>query len=411
MTKNTEYEITLFEIIMLLVRKWKLVCVVMVVFVALCGGYRAVTTSNDTPDIQHNNDYEQEEELYEFLTGAEESYHDYLVGEWSSISYERLNNPIFSVDPYNCEYEQIVIRFGSENLNHNWTVSNWIMRADDEELFGNNKNELSDYKSSLIMIGEDEDFESADTAVIIIAVEGFDTKKASSYLKSIFNQFAAEDGVTIDISSASAKGYNENVEKYQRKNREKYNSIFNTFTNSKTMISNIAAPTNPADSQHSKMKDIIKFCLIGLILGFIIAAVYVVFDVIRKREIISARQVGDAFDLEMLGDCSSDNEASIDVLNANLDVMTEERSTIVVVTEKTAEGISEIASEWTRKSDRQFVFCSDIFDDPESIEELKKSRNIIIGVRIGKSKLGQIQRILLRAHKLNLNVLGFVLLR
>jgi len=409
MKKNTEYEITLFEIVKLLIRKWKLICIVMVVFVVLCGGYKAVTTSNDTPipDTQQNNDYEQEAELYEFLSEAEGSYHDYLVGEWKNISYERLNNPIFSVNPYDCEYEQIVIRFGNDGSNHNWTVNNWILKADDDQLFGSHKGELSSYKSSLIAIGEDE---SSDTAVQIIAVEGFDTKKASDYLRKLFTQFAAEEDVAISISSASAKGYNEYVEKYQHNNRDKYYSIFSAFTNSKTMISNIVAPSNPAEAKNGTTKSVIKFCIMGLILGFILAAVYIVFDVIRKREIISARQVGDAFDLELLGDCSTDNEASIDVLNANLDVMTEEHSTVAVVTEDSIEDIDEIALEWTKKGDRKFVFCSDIFDDPESIEGLKKARNIVIGIRIGKSKLGQIQRILLRANKLNLNVLGFVLL-
>lgn len=407
MTRNTEYEITLFEIIKLLIRKWKLVCIVMIVCIALCGGYKAVTSSNSTQEIPQNDNYEQDAELYEYLSGSEENYHDYLVNEWKNISYDRQNNPVFSVDPYNCKYEQIVVHFESEDSNGYWTVSNWVLNADDDELFGAHKKELSDYKSSLVLIGKDQ---GSETVVQLIAVDGFDVIGASDYLKKIFKQSAKEEGFVIKIESASAKGYNEWVERYQQNNRDKYNSIFSAFTNSKTMISNIATPSNPAGTQNNTMKSVLKFCLVGLILGFILAAVYILFDVVRKREIVSARQVGDAFDLELLGDCSADNEVSIDVLNANLDVMTEGHNTIAVVTETNIGSIDEIASEWTKKSDRKFIFCSDIFDDPESIEGLKKARNIVIGIKIGKSKLGQIQRILLRANKLNLNVLGFVLL-
>lgn len=412
MIKNTEYEISILEITKLLKRKWKLICVVMLACIVLCAGYKIATDLNGTQDIQPDGDYEADVEHYEYLAEAEEYLPEYLEESWERISYDRMNNPVFSVNPYNCKYEQIVILFDNENSNHDWTVSNWIAKVDNRSLFGEQEDRLSDYKSSLIFIGQKSGtVQSSETAVQIIAVKGFDSKKAADYLIRSFKQYASEDGIDIvGVSSVTVKGYNETVERYQQNNRDKYNSLSNAYTNSKNMSSNIVEPSDPSGDKKIALKSIIKFGLLGMILGFVLAVACVVVDVIRKREVISAQQVEGSFGLELLGDCSAGSEISLDVLNANLDVMTEEHSTIAVVVEKNIEIIDEFSSEWTSKSDRSFILCTDIFDNPESIEALKKAKGIVLGIKVGKSKLDQIQRIILKANKLNLNVLGFVLL-
>ena len=187
-------------------------------------------------------------------------------------------------------------------------------------------------------------------------------------------------------------------------------SLYNAFDTSSKMDRYITEPKNTQTSGSVSKMGILKYCLMGLILGLILGGMIVVFDVIRKRAIISTRQVEEIFDLALLSDCSSGNEVSLDVLNANLDVMTEEKSVISLVSDQLVKEVEEITTRWSEKSGRTFVPCSDIFDDPKTIEALKTTDGVIIGVQLGKSKLEQLQRVLLRTEKLNLKVLGYVLL-
>ena len=412
MTKNIDYAISIPETLEILRRKWKFVCLIALAFAVLCGGYKYATSSGGTQAVQSYENYEKDVKVYESLSESAEKQSGFLMDEWQSVSRDRMNNPIFTVDPYNCEYEQIVIRFEGDNSNHDWTVSNWIIKADNKELFGDKEGQLADYKSSLIYVAQKTDIaDTSETAVQVLAVEDFDTKKAADYLVKIFNQYASDDGILVaKISSATAKGYNENVVKYQQSCRDVYNSIAYAFSNSKQMGANLIAPTDPNEVRNSMTKAVIKFCVMGFILGFILAAVYIVLDVIRKREIISARQVGDAFDLELLGDCSSDDEAAIEVLNANLDIMAGEHTNIAIIADESIKDLGDVVSSWTQKSDRTFMLCDNIFDNPEMIESLRTADGIVIGIRIGQSKLEQIQRKVLRAKKLKREILGYVII-
>lgn len=411
MNRNVEYIISIVDIIRMLKYRWKLLCLILLVCVALCGGYKALSNTGDSQALQADSEYEEDMEFYNSISESEQVFPDLLKSEWKSICYDRVNNPIYSINPYNCEYEQLVIRF-EDGKNHDWTVNNWIFKADDEELFGDKQDTLSDFKSSLILIGQKEDqTETSETAVQLLVVDEYDAQKAADYLVKQLKQFATEENIGIEeISRASAEGYSEYVDAYQQRNRDRYNSIYNTINNSKYMGPNNAAPVSPADEQRNKLKDIIKYCLMGLILGLIVGVIIIFFNVIRKHKVISARQIENAFNLELLSDCSSDKATSLDVLNANLDVMTSEHSKIAIVADDTLKDLIDIASKLTEKSDRTFVACIDIFDNPDMIEALKTTDGVVIAVKIGTSKLDQIQRIILRTDKLNLKVLGYVLL-
>lgn len=410
--KNIEYAITIPEILEIMKRKWKFICIVTLAFIVLCGGYKYATSSSSTTDVQSNDNYENEVKIYESLSESAEKQSDYLMGEWQNVSHDRMNNPVYAIDPYNCEYEQIVIRFEGENSNHDWTVSNWIIKADNKELFGDKEGELANFKYNLVfVVRETAIADTPETAVQVLTVKDFDSKKATDYLIRFFNQRSVDDGITIaSISSATAKGYNKSVEQYQQRYRDLYNSIAYTFSNEKNMNSNLIEPANPSETRNSTAKGIIKFCLMGLILGLILATVYIVLDVIRRREIINARQVGDALGLELLGDCSASDETAIDVLNANLDVMAGDNATIAIIADKSVKDLGDVVSIWTQKSNRTFIPCDNLFDNPETIESLRTADGIVIGVRIGQSKLEQIQRIMLRANKLKRDILGYVII-
>lgn len=412
MIKNVEYVISVFDIIKLLRWKWKVVCIIVLVCALFCGGYAAFHKV-DTVDPRSYEIYETDKTYYDYLEGTKQEFKDSLKSEWKNICFDRVNNPVFSVDPYACEYEQIVICF-EDNSNHDATVNNWILAADNVDLFGN-QNTLSDYKTSLVVepnliLQEKGTIPNSETVVQIIAVNGFDTDNAANYLINHFRKCAEKEEVRLgEISRSSNNGYNEYVDNYQQNNREKYVSVYTAIADSKTMDSFITAPINPQDDQSGSLMNIIKYCLLGLIVGFMLSVAFIIICVFYKHEIISARQVEKAFDLELLSDCSLDEESAIDVLNANLDVMTSENSTIAIITDNLVKDNGRDFSRWADNSDRVFIECSDMFDNPAMIEALRKADGIVVGVKLGKSKLEQIQRVVLRANKLNLKVLGFVL--
>lgn len=412
MTKNADYEISISEVITLLKRRWKIICILMLVFVVLCGGYKAISSRGAEQAGQSYEEFEKDKAFYDYSIEIQQDFPDSLKADWERTSYDKVNNPIFSVDPYKCEYDQIVIRFNGEDSNYGWTVSNWIFSADNKKLFGNNGDSLADYKSSLIVIGQNElDTKASDTAVQIIKVEGFDTKQATDYLIDHFKACSVEDNVVIEgLSESNCLGYNHYVDNYQQRNIIRYNSLYANFANSKSFSSYITEPVNPDNEKNGKLNDIIKFCLIGLILGFVIGIVFILFEVIYKREIISAKQIERAFDLELLSDFSSGHEASLDVLNANLDLMTGVGNKIAVIVDNSINDVVDIPSKWTEQSDRSYILCTDIFDNPDMIEGLRNTDGIVIGVKIDKSKPEHIQKVILRANKLNIKVLGFVLL-
>ena len=407
MAKNAEYVISIVEILKLIKRRWKFVGIIALIFIILCGGYKAFSGSEGEA-VQPNAYYDIDKAYYDYYADTLQDINTSLKADWQRICEERLNSPIYSVDPYQCDYEQIVIRFKDEIGSHDKTVQNWILKADNSKLFGEKEKDYSDYKSDLILVGDAK--LSSETDVQLISVEGFDTKEAADYLIKHFAACAKEDNLDIaGISRATAKGYNRNLDNYLQDTRNRYNVVYTSFMNSKALYSYITEPQQP-QIQQSKSKDVIKFALVGLILGLIVSIAWIFFDVIRKREIISVSQIENAFDLELLSDCSSGSDSALDVLNANLDVMTGEHNKIAIIADKSIKEIDDIVSKWTQESDRSFELCKDIFDNPATIEALNSTEGIVVGVRLGKSKLEQIQRIVLRAEKLGQRVLGFVLL-
>lgn len=407
MTKNVEYILSVSEIIKLIKYKWKFIGIIALVFILLCGGYKAVSGTEGDAEPQIDPNYERDKAYYDYFVDTLNDMNAAVKSDWENINKERINSPIFSVDPYNCDFEQIVICFGDGIGNHDKTVQNWIYKADNKELFGEQSEALSDFKTDLIIVGQSQ--LSSETDVHLIAVKGFDTQKAADYLVNHFNSCAKEDNLEIvNISRATAKGYNKVLDAFLLNSRNSFHSAYTTFVDAKALSSYITEPHQPQLEQN-KTNDVIKYAVVGLILGLFIGVALVVFNAMRRREIISKNQIERSFGLELLSDCSSDCETALDILNANLDVMTGEHNVIAIIADESTKELKDTVSKWTQKSDRTFILCTDIFENPATIEALHTADGAMIGVRIGKSKLNQMQRILLRTEKLKQDVLGYVL--
>lgn len=413
MTKNVDYEISVLDILKLIVQKNKFICIIALICLLLCGGYKAITGGSEEVAIPAETNYEKDLELFQYYKEIEQELPTAFKADWEKICREKMSNPIYSIDPFKCKYTQIVIRFGDEIDNHSQTVQNWIYKADNNKLFGEKAEALSDYKNTLVVVDWSEEQAPllSETTVQLIAVDGFDIEKATDYLLDFFNQCARSENIdVVSFSEADAEGYNSFVDQYQENNRRLYGSIYNSLVYSKNMQTYITEPQLPQENSTSKVKEVIKFAIIGLILGLIIGIVLVLLNAIRKREIISKNQIENAFNLELLSDCSTENETAIDVLNANLDVMTGEHNVIAIIADESIKEMDELVSAWNQQSDRTYLLCNDIFETPSTIEDLRTAAGVVIGVKIGQSKLEQIQKVILRTDKLKQKVLGYVLI-
>ena len=160
------------------------------------------------------------------------------------------------------------------------------------------------------------------------------------------------------------------------------------------------------------MITLLKYGVVGGMLGLFCAAALVIFLALRKGVVLSQRQMDDTFGLELLSDCSSDKGASADILNANLDVMVGEGAAVMLLSSYADDDsiVDSLVSAWNDGGSREFIAGRDIIDDSETIDALSGVEGILLGVKIGESKLTDIQRVLIRAKKLGKTVLGYVVM-
>ena len=126
MKTSAAFEMSISDIILLLKSKWKFISVITLLFIILCSGYKAISASPD--QLQQEDNYVQEKETYDLMQEIQPKINDYLKDYWLKTDSEIVNDPIFSIDPYKCKYERLVIRFDGDSISHDQLVTNWIIK-------------------------------------------------------------------------------------------------------------------------------------------------------------------------------------------------------------------------------------------------------------------------------------------
>lgn len=415
MRKNAETDYSITELLLITRSWWKKLIVFALLGALLFAGYGIISAKDASDEMKTtsggtNTDFQKDQESYDLYQKNKDSAPSSLKSEWADLYEDHSNNPIYSVNPYQCEYEQIVLRF--EDASHDDNVMNWIMSADDKQLFGEAEKQLAPFKSSLIItpIRNSDYVEVKDTTVQIIRVEGFDVEKAADYLKGFFlDQSKKEDLAIKGLSVSKAEGYNANVANYQKNSREALTSVYNALDKANNVGAFISKPVTDETEKTSGIKDLVKYVLAGLVLGILIGVAVMAFSIVKRNCIISRRQIEERFDIEMLADYSSGEKLALDVLNANLDLMTKEGNQIMVISLPVDNCELNPVDYWNKQGDRHFTRGYDLSNDPETIDALQDKDGIVLCVRLGLSKPEDIQRTVLRAQVLKKPVLGYVL--
>ena len=417
MGKAVIIDISIREILIILRQYWKVLFIIAIVFALFCGGYglkkaRAELKAAEPITKEQQIKYEKDLKDYEVFQEAQEKQPKLIASRWSDLYEEQMEDPIYSINPYCCDYDQIVVVF-ENNGNHNDIIKNWITEADNVKLFGEHAEGLEKYKNTLICTGNndgDTQTDAIDTIVQLIGVEGFDTTAAASYLAGFIKQKSISEGLDIAIiSKAHYSGYNKYVQNYQRTGRDEIVSIYNAMNSISNIKNVLNEPAQPQADTPSGLKKIFKYAVAGLILGLILGAGLVLAMALRKGSVISRRQLEDFFDLPLLSDFSRRSESALEVLNANLDLMSGEKSRIMLIGDSEEE-TAAVASEFNVVGGREFMAGCNIIDDANSLEKLQDVNGIALCVHLGNSSLNNIQKVLLRAEKLGKPVLGYVLL-
>ena len=444
MTRDVEVELSLFEMVLAAKKHWVMILLVAVLCAVIGGvfGYIRKSQSTDTEVSTEELTEEHEvkkvynefvKELYEenikMREESDEIYSDAAEkyrNEWNRLSELRNKHPLCKLDPADSTSFRLTMLFRKTGT-HLSMIYDWIQEADDKSLFGDTAGEFSEYKNDLIRFGSEN--VAQDEAVInVYSVEGFDAKKAVAYLKEYIATKSHAMGLTIvGITSSKYSGYDSYVYDFQKDimNRmtDIQGSLDSLYKRATTVIEEpvIEEPATeepateeaavvPATQTGISIKDLMKYAIIGFIGGLFIGIVIAIFIVIKKGCVLSMRQVEDTFGLERLGNCAKGEDVSLDVLNANLDVLVGDDKNIMLLGSSAEDNIEEYVNKWNAQSDRKFVPGKDLINDSATIDALSDVEGILLGVIIGKSKHSDIQGVLIRANKLGKNVLGYVVI-
>ena len=118
----------------------------------------------------------------------------------------------------------------------------------------------------------------------------------------------------------------------------------------------------------------------------------------------------ETFGLESLSDFTGDKEIACDILNANLDVMTNKGSSIMIVGGLESGSEDELIASLNEDGKRSFVYGDNLKNDKVTIEALESVEGLVIGLKLNQTKAEEIQNHLVRAYNLNKPVLGYILI-
>ena len=395
--------------------------------------------------LKHEEDwYNEEKKMANDYEPINSGVADKLRAEWSRLINLADQHPFMNMNPDKCTWERLTLRFEPDSGSHYSTLLNWINDISDHDLFGIAGRELSVYRDDLISI-EDRDSESS---IVLTKVDKFDIDKAVNTLKKQIRSKAKAEGIKLtDITTSHFNGRLQRIFDYQLDMVNRLKNVQDSLEGIKDTEGSFQGMVKPEDEEEFQEMDslkiqideqkkvvdelketeekaeaekaanvilpgiskgsLLKYGIIGLLLGAFLGACLVIFVTIMRGRLISRRQVEDAFGFELLGDCS-ENDDDLSVLNSNLDLMIGDGRKAMLISTQGADDLDAVVQRWNLKSEGRFIAGHDIIEDSDTIDSLQEVEGIVFGIRIGDTKASDVQRLLLRIHKLEKKVLGYV---
>ena len=469
MERDVEMELSIKEMLLAVVRHWMMVLAITLGCTLVFGGYGYFRLSRPAPaDMTQEElnakeeeekriverDYAHEEymkesyrDYWKYTKGMEKAYQEELVrleAEIDRLNTLKAESPIYKQDPAHCDIVRLTVYFDPESGNHSAMAYDWLQALSDSDLFGEAQKELAPYRNYLIRVddagsadGGDAGGSNGELLIRLFEVDGFDTGRAKASIRNCIEKKAKEAGFDIlGTSESRVTGYNEQVAQYQKdiddqisSDQDRIESIYRAATTvmsepdiepvdedvaggSTAEVSTTDGDADGAETVSVSLRDLVKYILLGFVLGLFVGSALAIFLTMRQGILVSRRQIEDIFNLEMLSDCSKENHpAALDILSANLDVMVgDDGASVMLLGAENDEKLAALVKSWSEAGEGRLVAGRDIFEDSVTIDALSGVSGILLAIRIGKSRMTEVQRVLLRAHKLDKKVQGFVLI-
>lgn len=394
-----EYNLTLKDILKILVSSWKALLAIMVIG-AVLGAVVPILTSDDSGDIPAEELAENEVLVKTYddwisMKGemTEQVSHD-LVAAYDyaqSSAYMKLN-------AYDCTFNQIVIEFGdSDAAVRTGLVEGWISDGYTDANTGA-PTYLTDVKGT-----------AGEVIITVWDTGEYDLDQASSEIKDYVVARAAENQMPVlAAENFSRKGFSEDLFEKQDVLRSYMIRIQNEMVNYNATTA-IPAPsrlTGNDDKGNGAQRGIALGGLAGLFLGIVL----VVFNVVRKGTIVAKAQIAESFGWAELGKYSGKSESDAKLLKATIEAAAKDKKRIILFNDADKSICEELVESLNSDSTCEYYSGSGLSEDVVNAELITGMDAVVVPLRLGKTTFKDVYRCSEWARRFCKEVVGYIVL-
>jgi hypothetical protein len=386
----------------------KLIIVITLVCGLLLGAYRyfglhkQITNSDNYDEIMR--EYETSREQYDGQIAAMSQMIDELNASISLAEESIMENPIMQINPFDCDYAEITI---SENSGDNvglQTVGAWINDTNTEKIFGKEDSQLSKYKNDVVSVTTGS-LLIEEPQIRIYDTNKYDYIKVADNIKKQLSQKLTEADLNTEILVTYGSGRSQELFERQDRIRTNLNKMYADLRATQENRRILVAPIAPSNiTKAAALESVLKFVITGLVLGLIAGAVLVLFMISSGGFIISKDQMSNMFGLSCFGEGSS--EESISLIRANLQPYKNKK--ILLLSETGCDELNQIMKR--AANNIEYKVGHNINDDVYAINCLPEIDAIVLGVKLGNSRIGDIQLIDMKSRSVEKPIIGYIVM-
>lgn len=326
---NNQYvrEVDLFELLVEILKRWRLVLGLVVLFALLAGGYkgfadfRKLTDENYIKNQREKADEEQAK--YEELKALYEAQLNNIKSEIEKQNQYLDNSLYLNIDPYN-EYQEVLSYYITtdyqimpgmtyQNINPRKSIVNaYAIAADNDSVYKNAAVKIEDsldiaYLRELVNIQQD-----TDNGILTFMIVGSDERVTSAIAEEIQNSINTNRANitesigehTIEEAAHSARyGVDTGLVDALTKVNDNITKLQDAEVKRRKELNDLTKPSITLMSRSSVMKNTVKYTLLGAILGGIAACIWISVQFVTGDRIPNERDLKHLFNLPVLGKC------------------------------------------------------------------------------------------------------------
>jgi capsular polysaccharide biosynthesis protein len=332
---NYVREITLKELFFIVMHGWRNIIATALIFGIIFGSYKSLTgfrTLKDEATLKNlENSYQTSLSTYETNKTSLEKEIDNIKTSLDRQQEYNDKSILMQINPFNKQkasisfYVDTNYKIMPNLIYQNTDITNMVIRsylsiAQDGELFNYILNHLSydierRYLKEIVTVTED-----YDNHMIFVEVVHSDNelcKEIYSLVRECFEQ--AKDSIneivgehTLSVVAESSQAVVDfNLEQIQKTNLQTVTDLENALVEKQKSLEILKAPIKTTINNTTIIKSIIKFIILGGIIGIFFAMVLLTFIFIMSDKLTSGNEIRNRFKLKLLGVINYNNKKRI----------------------------------------------------------------------------------------------------